>query len=118
MMTDLFAFSDEIKVCTNGLIGYPNAPRRQVQPDQVEIVKSFLQRCRRLKAVQPLTTPISSTLKHQIERLPGVRYISTGAVIVAALELGLVVQQYCGARDALIGVNVRDVDRLMKGVRR
>lgn len=106
---------DVTTICTNGLIGFPGAPRRPVKRDQVAIVKEFLARCRRTSSVWPHCSPVSSTLKHQIEAHAR-RYISTGAVIVAAVEMNIVAVPCChGARDCLIGVSARDVERLIKG---
>lgn len=117
-------------VCTNGLAAYRDyhgvRPRERVRQDQVEIAKTFLNLCRRMKSVQPKTCPINGTLKHDIERWAR-QYVGRGAVIVAALELGITIEPYygIGPRDeddefepvcAIIGVNIRDVERIMKEV--
>jgi hypothetical protein len=117
-------------VCTNGLAAYRDHrgahPRQPVRREEVEIAKTFLKLCRRMKSVQPKTCPINGTLKHDIERWAR-KYIGRGAVIVAALEMGISVEPYygLGPRDeddgfepacAIIGVNIRDVARIMKAI--
>lgn len=105
------------KVCTNGLIGYRDyhgpRPRNAVRREQVEIVKEFLRDCRSTRWARNLLSPVSSDLKHWVENWAG-RYISTGAAIVAALELGLVcVPTGAGSRNVLIGVHFDDVSARM-----
>jgi hypothetical protein len=95
-------------ICTNGLVGGYRGPRQPVRPDQVEIVKEFLSKCRRTRWARELLSPLSCDLKHWVEDWAG-RYISTGAAIVAALELGLVVAPYKNGPNALIGVPFEDV---------
>src|SRR5213592_928539 len=96
-------------VCTNGLAAGRTtrgvARRMPVRREQVEIVKQFLQPCRRTRWVRDPLSPRSCDLKHWIENWGG-RYISNGAVIVAALELGFVCKPPChGSRIALINVH-------------
>ncbi|BBO06566.1 hypothetical protein SG09_59160 [Bradyrhizobium ottawaense] len=117
-------------VCTNGLAAYRDHrgvhPRHPVRREEVEIAKDFMKLCRRMKSVQPTTCPINGTLKHDIERWAR-RYVGRGAVIVAALELGITIEPYygIGPRDedddfepcaAVIGINSRDVARIMREV--
>jgi hypothetical protein len=116
-------------ICMDGLAAPMTsrgvARRRPIRREQVEIAKRFLERCRR--EVLSLTCPISGTLKHDIERWAGC-YISRGAVIVAALELGFNITPFYGygPREddelspgfyeppiaAVIGVNPFDVKRI------
>ena len=85
-------------------------PRRRVPDNHIEIAKGFLNRCRRVKVPDPALT--SSFLKHVIEKWAG-QYIVTGAVIIAAFDLGIVALPLRETgRDAAIGVNIRDVGRL------
>jgi len=103
-------------ICGNGLIGFCDTPRRPVRRDHVEISKTFMKLCRRTAMVGREHAPVSSLLKHVIERWAH-RYISTGAVIVAALEMEIAVTPVGeGSRDAMIGINIRDVKRLTKEV--
>jgi hypothetical protein len=116
------------KVCTNGLAAYRDyhgvRRRERVSEEQVEIAKEFLKLCRPMKSVQPNTCPINGTLKHDIERWART-YVGRGAVIVAALELGITIKPYYGIDPdddfepvcAIIGINIRDVERMMKWVR-
>lgn len=117
-------------VCTNGLAAYRDyhgvRPRKRVCQEEVEIAKEFLKLCRPMKSVQPKTCPVNGTLKHDIERWAR-KYVGRGAVIVAALELGIAIKPYygIGPRDedddfepvcAIIGINRRDVERMLKWV--
>lgn len=107
--TDLHVV-DGWTICREGLCSAWH-PRRRVPDHHIDIAKSFLNQCRRVKVPDPGLR--SSLLKHVIENWAG-RYIVTGAVIIAALELGIVTLPLCEAgRDAAIGVNVRDVGRLV-----
>jgi hypothetical protein len=87
-------------------------------PDQeIEIARLFLTQCRQAKLSR--TSPFSSELKHVIERWdqrpPDLNCVATGAVIIAALELGIAVASAGnGSRDAAIGINTRDVRRLTR----
>lgn len=103
----------DLVICDNGFAGYPGIARTPVIASQVAKCADFLRQCRRTKWAKPQLSPIASTLKHQIERLPGNTYISTGATIVAAIQLGLVVERY-GERNALIGVRADDVAHELK----
>ncbi|WP_456762885.1 hypothetical protein [Bradyrhizobium sp. USDA 4011] len=77
--------------------------------EQVEIAKDFFDPCRRSRWARNLSSPVSSDLKHWIENWAG-RYISTGAVIVAAFELGFAcVPTFEGSRNVWIGVYFDDV---------
>ena len=103
-------------ICGNGLIGFCDTPRRAVRRDHVEISKTFMKLCRRTAMVGREYVPVSSLLKHVSERWAH-RYISTAAVIVAALEMKITVTPIGeGSRDAWIGINTRDVKRLTKEV--
>ncbi|MBR1027348.1 hypothetical protein [Bradyrhizobium liaoningense] len=117
-------------VCTNGLAAYRDYRgvhrRDPVRREEVEIAKVFLKLCRRMKSARPQTSPINGTLKHDIERWAH-RYIGRGAVIAAALELGIPIEPFYGygPRDedddfetaaAVIGINQRDVERIMREV--
>jgi hypothetical protein len=103
-------------ICCDGLLSY-FPPRRRVRDRHIEVARSFLEQCRQARLSR--TSPYSSELKHIIEgwdqRPPGLSYVSTGAVIIAALELGIAVAPAGeGSRDAKIGVNIRDVRRLTR----
>ena len=88
-------------------------PRQPVRREQVEIVKEFLNQCRPTCWARKLISPVSSDLKHWVENWAG-SYISTGAAIVAALELGMVcVVTGEGSRNVLIGVHFDDVSARM-----
>jgi hypothetical protein len=117
-------------ICTEGLAAGRTsrgvARRRPIAREHVEIAKEFLKQCRR--EVLSLTCPINGTLKHDIERWAGC-YISRGAVIVAAIELDIGIAPFHGygpreedelspafyepAIAAVIGINARDVERVM-----
>lgn len=117
-------------ICANGLNGgyrrvgsrikrVPEAERQPVSRLQVEIVKELLAGCRRTRWARNLRSPVSCDLKHWAEnwggrdlvaRGQGTAYVSTGAAIIAAIELGFV----CGptgegSRNVLIGVHFDDV---------
>lgn len=93
-------------ICANGTDGgfRRGQPRQPVSRAQVEIVKGFLTPCKRTRWARELLSPVSSDLKHMIESWARC-YISTGAVIVAALELGIACKP-CGegGRNLFIGV--------------
>jgi hypothetical protein len=100
-------------ICTNGLVGGYRGPRQPVRREQVEIVKEFLRDCRPTRWARNLLSPVSSDLKHWVENWAG-PYISTGAAIVAALELGFIcVPTGEGSRNVLIGVHLDDVSARM-----
>jgi hypothetical protein len=103
------------------------ARRVPVPREHVEIAKDFLKQCRKIKAVHWTTCPINGVLKHDIERWAG-RYICRGAVIIAALELGITIVPIPQSDDdtsclfyeppiaAVIGINSRDVQLIMQWV--
>jgi hypothetical protein len=97
-------------ICANGFMGgyRRGQPRQPVCRDEVEIVKKFLSPCRRTRWARALLSPRSCDLKHWIENWAG-RYISNGAVIVAALEMGIVCVPYEGSSVALISIHFDDV---------
>jgi hypothetical protein len=100
-------------ICTNGLVGGYRGARQPVRREQVEIVKEFLRECRPTRWARNLLSPVSSDLKHWVENWAG-PYISTGAAIVAALELGFIcVPTGEGSRNVLIGVHLDDVSARM-----
>jgi hypothetical protein len=121
-------------ICTEGLAAPMTsrgvARRVPVRREHVEKAKEFLKLCR--PAVLSLTCPVSGVLKHDIERWAGC-YISRGAVIVAALELGINVVPFYGygpreedelspafyepAIAAVIGINSLDVERIAEARR-
>jgi hypothetical protein len=103
-------------ICANGLDGgrRRGQPRQPINRDQVEVAKEFLSPCRPTRWARDLLSPVSSDLKHWIENWAG-RYISTGAAVVAALELGLVCVPTCqGSRNVWIGVHFEDVAARME----
>src|SRR5258705_5343791 len=76
--------------------------------EQVEIAKSLLGECRRTRWVRKDVSPSASTLSDLMINYNYLGRISTGAIIIAASELGIVWVPD-GGHDALIGVNVDDV---------
>lgn len=93
-------------ICLDGLTSYYWFSHR-VPDNQIEIAKSFLTQCRRTRWAREMISPLSHDLKHWIERWAR-QYISNGAVLIAALQLGITFVPY-GERSALIGVNFDDV---------
>jgi hypothetical protein len=107
-------------ICCDGLLSY-YPPRRRVRDRHIEIARLFLTQCRRARFSHAWPYLKSSRLKHVIEQWAGRQpdlhcgYVSTGAVIIAALELEIAVAEVGeGSRDAAIGVNIRDVRRLTR----
>jgi hypothetical protein len=109
----------DFTICGNGIaapyrslrkpVRLPDAERSPVCRKQIDIVKEFLSDCRPTRWARNLLSPVSSDLKHWAENWAG-RYISTGAAIVAALELNLVcVPTGKGSRNVFIGVHFDDV---------
>ena len=96
-------------ICIDGLQSHY---RRRVPDDQIEIAKSFLTQCRRTRWARATVSPFSHDLKHSIERWAG-QYISNGAVLIAALRLGITFVPYDGERSALIGVEYDSVAEVM-----
>ncbi|TYL86344.1 hypothetical protein [Bradyrhizobium cytisi] len=98
-----------------------------VQRSQVETVKSVFARCRPTRTVQPDECLTIGWLKHDVERLSRRGYISRGAVLVAASEMGINILPIFGEDGpadegfapvtAYICINRRDVDRLLREVR-
>lgn len=101
-------------------------PRRPVERSHVDAVMSIFAQCRRTAAVQPDDRLTIGWLKHDIERLAHCNYITRGAVLVAAFEMGITVvpifQENYPAEEgfepvsAYIGVNRRDIERLLREV--
>lgn len=91
-------------ICTHGLAAPYRGPRRPAQREQVDIAKEFLQPCRRTRWARDPLSPRSCDLKHWIENWAG-SYISNGAVVIAALELGFVCARYQDSSIALINVH-------------
>jgi|SRR5579863_2182284 len=88
----------------NGFPG-PWPPAGPPDPEEVSVCKAFLGRCERTK----IPRVGSYGLKHIIERWAG-KYVSNGACIQAALDLGLVVRPYGpGNPNARLGVSRRSV---------
>lgn len=116
-------------ICANGLNGghrrygsrikpVPETERQPVQREQVESVKELLRGCRPMRWARKLLSPVSSDVKHWAENWGGpdfvargqCAYVSTGAAIVAAIELGFVcVPTGEGSRNVFIGVHFDDV---------
>ncbi len=84
-----------------------------INSNQVRICRAFLERCERTK-----TGRIGSYgLKHVIERAAG-EYVSNGACIQAAVDLGIVatpIEPHTGNPNAWIGVSRRSVRRVAHG---
>lgn len=98
-----------------------------VERSEVEAVKSVFARCRPMRTVQPDECLTIGWLKHDVERLTRCGYISRGAVLVAASEMGINIIPVFGEDgpadegfapvSAYIGINRRDLDRLLREVR-
>lgn len=117
-------------ICANGF-WVPRGKRSPVSRDQVEAAKTVLAQFRRTRMVQPNDCLAAGPLKHNVENLAR-RYISRGALIIAAIELGITVTPVYDedwlslsedGRDleplistAYIGINYRDVERAVKVV--
>lgn len=115
-------------ICTEGLVGHAfeefhgcRHPRYRVPQKEIDIAKSFLALCRRVNRLSRYDCPVSGDLKHHIELWPDFpiseespnRYLSRGAVIIAALEMGIKIAPLVdGGSSAIIGVNIRDVKEL------
>jgi hypothetical protein len=91
-------------ICTHGIAAPYRGARQPVPREQVEIAKEFLQPCRRTRWARDPLSPRSCDLKHWIENWAG-RYISNGAVIVAAAELGFICARYHDSGIALINIH-------------
>ncbi|UTD28912.1 hypothetical protein [Bradyrhizobium sp. WD16] len=81
------------QLSANGLRPYPGTPPRPIQSEQVTLAAAFLSMLRPIKRR---------------------RYISNGALIVAALSLEFTVRPYRASPNAGIGVSQRDLRRLME----
>ncbi|MCP3408812.1 hypothetical protein [Bradyrhizobium sp. CCGB01] len=117
-------------ICANGF-WVSRGKRSPVSRDQVEAAKTVLAQFRRTRMVQPDDRVAAGPLKHDVENLAR-RYISRGALIIAALEMGIAVvpvydedwlwlsEDGRGAEPlistAYVGVNYRDVERAVKAV--
>jgi hypothetical protein len=109
-----------LTICCDGLTSH-FPPRRRVPDQEIEVARSFLAQCRRASLSHGWPYLVSSYLKHVTEKWAAgqpdldCHYVATGAVIIAALELGIAVAEAGkGSRDAAIGINVRDVKRLTR----
>ncbi|WLC19335.1 AAA family ATPase [Bradyrhizobium diazoefficiens] len=96
-------------ICRNGRTGPASGQRRPVPRDEIAIAKDFLSRCRRTRWARDPASPSATILRDLVTEwvLDCNRYtdgVSVGAIIVAALELGIPCAPL-GERDALIGVN-------------
>jgi AAA domain len=103
----------EFTICTHGRAANSgNGRRYRVHRDEVEASKAVLSECRRTRWARKGVSPSAEQLSDMIVgRDDGADFsISTGAVIIAASELGIVWAPL-GVRDALIGVNIDDVRR-------
>jgi hypothetical protein len=106
------------QICVDGIFPHPCGSSRPIDPAQVETAIQFLSMLTPTKTARIR----SGTLKHHAERW-GRRhglsnYISRGALIVAAVALGLVVRGH-GARadnpSVGIGVSIKDLKRINAG---
>jgi RecA-family ATPase len=102
-------------VCTNGLAGRDWEDRIPVPRKEIELAEDFLSACRRMRWVRDeRDTPIASELSAMVTDWAADRTslsISVGAVIVAALQLGILCIPL-GRNNALIGVNSDDAGAL------
>lgn len=117
-------------ICANGF-WVSRGKRSPVSRDQVETAKTVLAQFRRTRMVQPDDRVAAGPLKHDVESLAGC-YISRGALVIAAIEMGITVLPVCDEdwlwlsedgrglepliSTAYIGVNYRDVERAVKAV--
>jgi hypothetical protein len=118
-------------VCANGFWVSRGASRSPVSRDQVEAAKPVLAQFRRTRVVQKDDRLAAGSLKHDVENLAR-RYISRGALVIAAIEMGINVMPVYDEdwlwlsedgrglepliSTAYIGVNYRDVERVKKAV--
>jgi hypothetical protein len=98
-------------VCMLGLNGSTKGYSRSPVPEpQIAIVEDFLRSCRKTPYVRESHSPLSSGLKHSIEKWEP-PYVCNGAVIIAALRLGFRIKP-AGEPDraihAYIGANFED----------
>lgn len=100
----------EFVICSHGLAGDPAGRRYPVYREEVEVAKSVLGPCRRTRWARKDVSPSAETLSNMmVGHDDGANFsISTGAIIIAASELGIVWVPD-GERDALIGVNIDDL---------
>jgi RecA-family ATPase len=101
-----------LTICCSGLKGKEDGrPRLPVPLVQIEIAKDFLSGRRRTRWARQQFSPSATILSDLVSKGFDYDYIgniSVGAIVVAALELGIVCVPE-GERDALIGVNFEDV---------
>jgi hypothetical protein len=98
----------------DGIRTYPGGAPQPVHADQTETAMAFL------KLLRPTTRPTidTGTLKHDAENWGSVSglcaYVSRGALISAALMLGLKVCPHRCGGDAQIGVSIQDLKQITK----
>jgi hypothetical protein len=116
-----------VNVCAHGLHDYcvryrkgdgcEEGTKKEVNRAEVERAKAYLSLLTGTRTIGK-RTPSSYGLKHQAERMMGA-YISNGALIAAADELGLLIVPICHGSDATgmnadIGVSLRDIRKLQR----
>lgn len=106
------ARAKEPRLRNGGFSDTPDKPEHEMRSAEVATAIAFLCRCRPTK-----TTSLSSYgLKHAAERWGEANgaepYVSNGALIAAALYLGLRVKLYNASLNAMIEVNRVDVQEL------
>lgn len=106
----------KLTVDANGLV-FGKRETRDIDPEQIAICKRFLAQCKPTRTLRVF----SYWLKHVIENWagyidPGGRrhyeYVSNGACIQAAIELGLAVTSAGDSFNAYVGVSRRSVRKL------
>jgi hypothetical protein len=97
--------SVDIEIDANGITPGPWPRRGAPRPEEVAICRDFLDRCDRTKTARV----DSYGLKHIIERWAG-DYVSNGACLQAAVDLGLLIKPYGrGSCNADLGISRRSV---------
>jgi hypothetical protein len=105
------------KLSADGIRVYPGSAPQDIHADQVETAMAFL------KLLRPTAKPTVGTgsLKHHCEDWGGLNglcaYISRGALISAAVALGLTVRPNRSGADVEIGVSIKDLRKLNEQTR-
>jgi hypothetical protein len=105
------------RICANGFRGFPGTRRTPVSDKQVAVCVEFFRQCRPTKTFSR-RSPVSYALKHVVEnwarRNKCGGYVSNGALIIAALAVGLRIRPHRYGPNATIGLRREDIDRLTK----
>jgi hypothetical protein len=90
------------RICSNGFLPYPGFPRRPVRECEVEIAIEYLKRFGDIRRMTKFA-PHTGVLKRSAEIWSG-KYLSLGALLTAALRLGIAVKKIPCSTHAWIGV--------------